>query len=143
MGFDHAEQGRMRGLQERNRQSGWRGERRRRPSRQSAKVRKTMKGDITKLTQQIVLEGRKPAKDIAEAIGKPYSTLLRELNPFDGQAKLGVETLLEIMRVTQNVEPLKLMAESLGFELVGVCAPRAKADRMSVESGTLHVPAFG
>lgn len=102
-----------------------------------------MKGDITKLTQQIVLEGKKQAKDIATAIGKPYSTLLRELNPFDGQAKLGVETLLEIMRVTQNVEPLKLMAESLGYELVGVCAPRRKPSRVPAESGTLHAPAFG
>lgn len=89
-----------------------------------------MKGDITKLTQQIVLEGKKQAKDIAEAIGKPYSTLLREFNPFDGQAKLGVETL-------------KLMAESLGYELVGVCAPRRKSARIPAESGTLHAPAFG
>jgi hypothetical protein len=102
-----------------------------------------MKGDITKLTQRIVLEGNKQAKDIAAAIGKPYSTLLRELNPFDGQAKLGVETLVEIMRVTQNVEPLKLMAEALGYELVGVCAPRRKTPRVAAESGGLHAPAFG
>lgn len=102
-----------------------------------------MKGEITKLTQQIVLEGDKPAKEVAEAIGKPYSTLLRELNPFDGQAKLGVETLVDIMRVTQNVEPLKIMAEALGFELVGVCTSRRKNGRMAVESGTLRVSAFG
>ncbi len=86
-----------------------------------------MKGDIIKLAQRAVLEGTRPARDVAQAIGKPYSTLLRELNPFDGQAKLGAETLLEIMRVTRDVSPLQAMAEALGFELVGICAPRAAA----------------
>lgn len=84
-----------------------------------------MKGDIIKLAQRAVLEGSQAARDVAQAIGKPYSTLLRELNPFDGQAKLGAETLLEIMRVTRDVSPLQAMAEALGFELVGNCAPRS------------------
>jgi hypothetical protein len=86
-----------------------------------------MKGDIIKLAQRAVLEGTQPARDVARAIGKPYSTLLRELNPFDGQAKLGAETLLEIMRVTRDFSPLQAMAEALGFELVGICAPRGAA----------------
>ena len=83
-----------------------------------------MKGDIIKLAQRAVLEGGHAARDVAQAIGKPYSTLLRELNPFDGQAKLGAKTLLEIMRVTRDVSPLQAMAEALGFELVGLCVPR-------------------
>ncbi|MCM0755743.1 amino acid-binding protein [Desulfovibrio aminophilus] len=82
-----------------------------------------MKGEIVRLAQQAVLEGGRSAREVAEAIGKPYSTLLRELNPFDIQAKLGAETLLEIMRVTRNVDPLRTMAKALGFELVGVCLP--------------------
>ncbi|GEM_PF-386794 len=91
-----------------------------------------MKGEIIRQAQQAVLEGGKPARAVAEAIGKPYSTLLRELNPFDAQAKLGAETLLEIMRVTDNVDPLRTMAKALGFELVGVCLPaRATRSRRS------------
>ncbi len=87
-----------------------------------------MKSEVVKKTQQIVLEGQLSAKILAKEIGKPYSTLLREINPFDMQAKLGVETLLDIMRVTQNVDPLRIMAEALGYELVGVCAPSARPE---------------
>lgn len=72
---------------------------------------------ITKVVQEMVLEGSKPAKVIAEEIGKPYSTLLRELNPFDAGAKIGVETMLDIMRVTGNVDVLEFLAREFGYEL--------------------------
>jgi hypothetical protein len=74
--------------------------------------------DITKLVHDMVIDGKLPAKILAKNIGKPYSTLLRELNPFDRGAKLGVETFMEIIRNTENVEPLKAMAEDLGYTLV-------------------------
>jgi len=74
--------------------------------------------DVTKITQGVVLEGPKPAKIVAEIIGKPYSTLLREINPYDTGAKIGVETLLQIMKVTQNSSPLDFMAKELGYTLV-------------------------
>lgn len=50
-------------------------------------------------------------------IKKPYSTLLRELNPFDTHAKLGAETMFEIVKVTRNVAVLEFMAEELGYTL--------------------------
>ena len=50
-----------------------------------------------------VLENGLGAKNIAAAVGKPYSTLLREVNPFDDGAKLGAETLVDIMKVTGNI----------------------------------------
>lgn len=53
----------------------------------------------------LVLESGLGAKNIAAAVGKPYSTLLREVNPFDDGAKLGAETLVDIMRVTGNIQP--------------------------------------
>lgn len=56
-------------------------------------------------------------KNIAAAVGKPYSTLLREVNPFDDGAKLGAETLVDIMRVTGNIQPLEHIAEQFGYEL--------------------------
>ncbi|WP_022662755.1 phage regulatory CII family protein [Paucidesulfovibrio longus] len=74
--------------------------------------------DVTKVVQDTVLGGEMQAKEIAERLGKPYSTLLRELNPFDMRAKLGVETLMEIMRVTRDPRPLAFIAKQLGYRLV-------------------------
>lgn len=74
--------------------------------------------ELTKIVQEVVLEGRMPAKAVALEIGKPYPTLMRELNSYDEGAKLGAETLLEIMRITGNVEPLLQMARELGYALV-------------------------
>jgi hypothetical protein len=80
---------------------------------------------ITKLVQQIVLEGVTPAKVLAQDVGKPYTTLLREINPYDTGAKLGVETFWDILRITGNPEPLRYMAEAMGYKLVATDAPRS------------------
>jgi len=74
--------------------------------------------NLTKKVQDIVLEGRVPAKDVCRVIKKPYSTLLRELNPFDNHAKLGAETLFEIVKATHNVSILEFMARELGYTLM-------------------------
>ncbi|WP_291327914.1 phage regulatory CII family protein [Desulfovibrio sp. UCD-KL4C] len=70
---------------------------------------------ITKMTQEVVLDGNSPAKEVAKKIGKPYSTLLREINPFDNNAKLGARTLLDIMKVTNEVKLLEQIANSIGY----------------------------
>ena len=57
------------------------------------------------------------ADEIAKGIGKPYSTLLRECNPYDKRAKLGALTLFEIMCFTKNIDPLREMAHIMGYEL--------------------------
>ena len=72
---------------------------------------------ITRITQKVVLEGDKSAKEVAQTIGKPYSTLLREINPFDKNAKLGVDTLMAILITTNEVEPLEYIAKSIGYTL--------------------------
>ena len=74
--------------------------------------------ELIKIAQTAVLEGGKPAKIVAKELNKPYSTLLRELNPFDKSAKLGAETVLELMMITGNVDPLRFMADQLGYEVV-------------------------
>lgn len=76
-----------------------------------------MRSDLIKIVHTMVLDSPIPAKALAKEIGKPYSTLLREINPYDGGAKLGVETLLHIMQCTGNTKPLEFMAEQLGFAL--------------------------
>jgi hypothetical protein len=73
---------------------------------------------VTKIVQDTVLEGVMPAKVVAARIGKPYSTLLREINPFDEGAKIGAETMLEIMKVTGDVRALEHIASELGLKLV-------------------------
>lgn len=85
---------------------------------------------ITKITQDVVLEGNQPAKVVAERIGKPYSTLLREINPFDQNAKLGADTLLEILKATKETTPLEYMAKTIGYTLVPSPGPVRKARTM-------------
>ncbi|MGL4722697.1 MAG: phage regulatory CII family protein [Desulfovibrionaceae bacterium] len=76
-----------------------------------------MNENVTTVTQCAVLKTKK-SKEIAEYIGKPYPTLMRELNPFDKSAKLGIDTLLNIIRMTQDKSPLEFMAKELGYTLV-------------------------
>ncbi|BDQ33635.1 phage regulatory CII family protein [Pseudodesulfovibrio portus] len=73
--------------------------------------------NVTKVVQDCILDSGIQAKDVAAKIKKPYSTLMREINPFDVSAKLGAETLLEIMKVTHDIRPLKFMASEMGFSL--------------------------
>ncbi len=77
-----------------------------------------MRSELTKIVHSLVLDSHIPAKALAKEIGKPYSTLLREINPYDTGAKLGVETLFQIMQQTGNVSPLEYMASKLGLKLV-------------------------
>lgn len=73
---------------------------------------------VGKAVHDLVRDGKTPPKDIAAAIGKPYSTLMRELNPQDRLAKLGVDTLMDIMKCTGNLRPLEVMARELGCTVV-------------------------
>lgn len=76
-----------------------------------------MNNNLVNSVHDLVLESPLGAKNIAQAVGKPYSTLLREVNPYDAGAKLGAETLLNIMKITGNISPLKLMALEMGYTL--------------------------
>ena len=77
-----------------------------------------MVSELSTLIHNLVLDNPVPAKDLAKAIGKPYSTLLREVNPYDTGAKLGAETLLQIMMQTGDAKPLEYMAGKMGYSLV-------------------------
>ena len=92
-----------------------------------------MVSELSTLIHNLVLDNPVPAKDLAKAIGKPYSTLLREVNPYDAGAKLGAETLLQIMMQTGDVKPLEFMANKLGYNLMP-----AKGDVPHVTPGAFH-----
>lgn len=79
-----------------------------------------MVSELSTLIHNMVLDNPVPAKDLAKAIGKPYSTLLREVNPYDAGAKLGAETLLQIMSHAGDAKPLEFMANKLGYSLVAI-----------------------
>ncbi|NDV23995.1 phage regulatory CII family protein [Desulfovibrio sp. JC022] len=76
-----------------------------------------MSAKVEKAIQDLVMNGPVPLEELAERLGKTPKTLAREVNPDDKKAKLGAETLVEIMRITGAVEPLRLMAEELDFTI--------------------------
>lgn len=73
---------------------------------------------VNQAAHDSVFQGKIPPKDIAETIGKPYSTLMRELNPVDRKAKLGIDTFIDIMKCTGDLRPLEIMADELGCKVV-------------------------
>lgn len=76
-------------------------------------------GDLLYVVNQMAEDSGKSLVTIAEEIGKPYSTLKRELNEFDDGAKLGAATLLPLMRACGNsVKPLEYLASRMGHRLV-------------------------
>lgn len=97
-----------------------------------------MVSELSTLIHNLVLDNPVPAKDLAKAIGKPYSTLLREVNPYDTGAKLGAETLLQIMLQTGDTKPLEYMAGKLGYALVS-----ARNDAPHVTPGAFQGQAAG
>ena len=76
-----------------------------------------MKDKLLAMFQETLFQSGHTANEIAKGIKKPYSTLMRECNPYDKGAKLGAMTLFEIMSFTKNVEPLREMAHLMGYEL--------------------------
>lgn len=72
--------------------------------------------------QETVFQSKFSAHEISDAVGKVYSTFMRECNPYDKMAKLGAVTLFKIMVFTKNVEPLRYMAHCLGYKLIPIDA---------------------
>ncbi len=77
-----------------------------------------MQNEFSTIIHNLVLDSPIAAKDLAKAIGKPYSTLLREVNPYDTGAKLGAETLFQIMAITGNLKPIEYMSEKLNMGFI-------------------------
>lgn len=69
-----------------------------------------MPQDLQRIILEMVRNAPQPIKTIADQVGKPYSTLMRELDPEDRGAKLGVDMLLPLMQACDSVAPLRYMA---------------------------------
>jgi hypothetical protein len=92
----------------------------------------------------MVLDGSIPAKVIASEINKPYTTMLREINPYDSGAKVGVDLLVPLMAAAKSVEPLRSLAQEMGYIIVPMRAqeggsgdPVAAALKLLEEFGEL------
>lgn len=68
--------------------------------------------------RRTVMEGERTPHNIAILIKKAYPTLMREINPYDAGAKLGLETYMSILKTTGDMTSLKVMAQELGFRLI-------------------------
>ena len=75
---------------------------------------------VVKAVHELVTQGKMPARSVATATGKPYTTLMRETNPYDPGAKLGVETFMAIIETTGDSTPLNVMVRELGYRLTPV-----------------------
>ena len=68
-----------------------------------------MSANLISAVHDLVLESGLGAKNIAAAVGKPYSTLLREVNPFDDGAYLGAEPgRIGTLRIVDDPRSLRI-----------------------------------
>lgn len=88
-----------------------------------------MAGELLKIIHAMVRDCRVPTKVLAQQIGKPYSTLLREVNPNDGGAKLGVETFIQLLKATGDTGPIEYIARELDLEVVPKKLPEREYGR--------------
>lgn len=77
---------------------------------------------LTEAVNVMISKSGLPEKALSADIGKPLSTLQRELNPNDEGAKVGIETLYPLIRACcgespeEAPEPLVWLCRRLGFE---------------------------
>lgn len=94
---------------------------------------------LTDAVNMIIGQSGYPEKGISADIGKPLSTLQRELNPHDDGAKLGVDTLFPLIRSCcgdnpgEAPEPLVWLCKRLGFEPVKIGTVEPNADTIERE----------
>jgi hypothetical protein len=73
---------------------------------------------IKSLRVAVVIDSFSRSFQLARKLGKSPERLRREVDPYDARAKLDVETLLKLMKITQDVRPLEYMARCLGKKII-------------------------
>ena len=76
--------------------------------------------ELSLLIQDVVRKDPEKLTALARRAGKRCSTLLREADPHNVHAKMGVETLLSVMEASEDVRPLEYMAGKMCLILVKV-----------------------
>lgn len=93
-----------------------------------------MISECSRMIHCMVLEHPVSARELAKAEGKPYSTLLREANPYDAGAKLGVETYFQLLEQTRDLSSLEHLLHRLGLCLAPLDPSSAAASDGADES---------
>ena len=91
---------------------------------------------LSEVCSRMVDDSGRPLKAIAAEIGKGYSTLYRELDANDDGGKLGVDTLLPLIRACANGQttfkippaPLLWLCSKCGFKAVPLQAEPGSPD---------------
>ena len=81
------------------------------------------KDELSLLIQDVVRKDPSKLTALARKAGKRCSTLLREADPHNARAKMGIETLFSVMEASGDVSPLDYMARKLGLNLVKLPKP--------------------
>ena len=76
-----------------------------------------MSANLISAVHDLVLESGLGAKNIAAGFHAQIQVDGNNIKILDDGAKLGAETLVDIMRVTGNIQPLEHIAEQFGYEL--------------------------
>jgi hypothetical protein len=76
--------------------------------------------NFIEVTAEMVMRSDEGAKMIAERVGKPYATLMRELNDADEGAKLGANLIIPLMSACDCTDPLNYLARQTGYRLVSM-----------------------
>lgn len=74
--------------------------------------------EFTKLIDNILKKSSVDNKKIAAKLNIPYSTLMRECNPWDTGAKLDVVTAFKVMDACGDFSPLKELASEYGLQII-------------------------
>lgn len=89
---------------------------------------------LSEVCSRMVDESGRPLKAIAAEIGKGYSTLYRELDASDEGGKLGVDTLMPLIRACHELPlknppmPVIWLNSKCGFRAVPIAAEPDHAD---------------
>ena len=74
--------------------------------------------EFSLLIQDVVIGDPANLQKTAQMTGKKCAALIREADPKNRRAKLGIETLMVVMEISRDVRPLVYMARQMGLELV-------------------------
>ena len=71
-----------------------------------------MQKSLSEIIHEVALDNN--PKGLAEEMGKPYSTFMREINPYDDGAKVGAESLIPFTRATGDFAAIDFIETALG-----------------------------
>lgn len=76
-----------------------------------------MHNEFIRIVHETGLENPLGTKQVTQVVGKPYTPVPREINPLDTGAKLGAETLMQLMNANNEQAPVHHEAAQKGYPI--------------------------